>query len=99
MPKLTKAQFRKHVKAITIPDGYTAVWSEEQGFYNNSTHLVYTLVSPKIKIEFTQYGAGHTHYKDPAHGDFWFNFDRTGVEDSFYHLPMWANDEPKDLNA
>src|SRR5262245_57267386 len=97
--KMNKPQFKKHVAAITIPDGWTAEWAEHPTFDKGKTYLTYTLVSPKIKLEFTQYGDGHTHYLDPAHGNFWFNFDRTGVESSFYHAPMWTGDEPKDLNA
>lgn len=90
---ITNAKFAKHVKAITTPDGFTAEMIEETRF--KPVMQVYVLKNDTIEIKFDQSGCGHTRFKV---GEGWRTFDRLGVEDSFYHLPLWATHEIPPLN-
>lgn len=96
----SKAAFTKRMQSITIPDGFTAAMREEKDGWvkGQKTYLVYTLTKPDdTKIEFDQYGSGHTKFLTEKG---WRTFDRTGVEDSFYHLPFEHEKGKKiDLNA
>jgi len=89
MTNQTAAQFKKYMGALTVPKGFTfKVETEDHGFrgmknYKPMPLLHYTLESAGERIEFWQGGKGRTSY---LHNGFWANFDRTGVEDSFYHL-------------
>lgn len=57
---------------------------------------VFTLKSDTVEIKFDQTGGGHTSF---LHQDKWLCFDRRGIEDSFYHLPLWDGDDVPDVNA
>jgi hypothetical protein len=93
MNELTKEQFREHMAALTIPPGFTGVF-EQQSFGHQYNELVFVLSNNAgIEIRFDQSGCGHTRFKIDGRG--WLTFDRLGVEDSFYHLPMWQGDTNK----
>jgi hypothetical protein len=96
---ISKVKFNKHVKAIQIPEGFTATMETEQRGWNNHPipTLVYVVTNGDIEIRFDQTGAGHTLFNE---GGNQLSFDRLGVEDSFYHLPLWDGDSGEyDLNV
>lgn len=97
---ISKAKFEKHMKQLTqIPEGFTVSQETEQRGWRDHPMpvLVYVVKSETIEIRFDQTGSGHTLF---VNGDSKSTFDRLGVEDSFYHLPLWEGDpEPYDLNA
>src|SRR5262245_53616829 len=98
MKNLTKKQFAKHVKAITTPDGFTAdmnVVSDKNWRGKRIELMTYILATPTIRIEFDQSGCGHTHY---LYKGAWLCFDRIGVEDSFYHVPLYKQDKVPPLD-
>lgn len=97
MKKLTDKQFTKHVSIVKVPEGFTSEMTTVKSCWgpNEPTELVFVLKSDDVKIEFDQNGSGHTHFKT---GDGWLCFDRRGIEDSFYHLPLYEKDTVKDIN-
>ena len=98
---ISKAKFAKHVKSIVVPEGFTASTEVERWFGNaayNPQTQVFVLKSDTIELRFDQTGGGHTLFTDGKGHK--LCFDRRGVEDSFYHLPMWEGDDTVyDLNA
>lgn len=90
---ISKAKFTKHVKQIVVPQGFVA--SVEHDNYDDNS-LVFILKSDTIELRFDQSGGGHTRF---LRNDAWLCFDRRGIEDSFYHLPMWDGDDMPDVNA
>ncbi len=95
---ISKKDFRKRMKGLTIPKGFTSEMREEKDWGNvSTTHLIFVVKSDDIELRFDQSGSGHTDFKI---GDSTLTFDRLGVEDSFYHLPFGDWDKVKyDLNA
>ena len=88
MKQLTENQFRAHMKKLKIPLGFVGDFEEDQwGFGENATkYLKFVMLKPDdTKITFDQSGGGHTEFKVDSRG--WLTFDRTGVGDSFRHLP------------
>lgn len=98
MQQLTTEQFHAFVAGIKVPDGFTSEVQEGEPYSNGEPKpLVFVLTkADEIVIKFDQGGSGHTSYK--AAGA-WYTFDRRGVEDSFYHQPMFSTDKVKDPNA
>lgn len=98
MKELTEQQFRKHMKPVKVPEGFTVEWGESSwGFgANEHTYRHCTLKSATVEIKFDDNGSGHTRFKT---GESWLTFDRTGVEDSFYHRALFKGDRCDDLNA
>ncbi len=91
---ISKANFKKHVKSITLPEGFTSKF-ETENLWKDEKQEVFVIKADKIEMRFEQSGCGHTNF---LIGDTWCSFDRRGVEDSFYHLPMWDDDDTPDLN-
>ncbi len=91
---ISKAKFAKHIKQVTVPQGFVASM-EVEDLWKNCSQQVFVLKSDDIEIRFDQNGCGHTIY---SYGGRKYTFDRRGIEDSFYHLPLWGGDESYDLN-
>lgn len=98
-------KFEKRMKALRIPAGFQLVLEvEERGWKDHpEPTMVYVLKNNMMEIRFDQTGAGHTNFnfeEDEVGRRTWQTFDRRGVEDSFYHLPLWDGDKTKyNLNA
>jgi hypothetical protein len=90
---LTVAQFVVHTGVIKIPDGFTATMALDVN--HGVSQMVFTLASENVIIRFDQSGCGHTEYK---FGAGWRTFDRRGIEDSFYHLPLYPGHEIEPLD-
>ena len=90
--KESKTQFVKRMKSIVVPPGFTAEFTtEDWGWYKAEPMEVFVLTKPDdSELRFDQNGCGHTKFK---RGTGWMSFDRTGVEDSFYHHAMWKEDK------
>ncbi len=95
---MNKIDFCKHVAAIvTVPAGFTQTFRPLDYF---SVHdvLAWGVKDEKpqcfvlaneadgIELVFDPNGCGHTKFKV---GESWRTFDRRGIEDSFYHLPLY----------
>lgn len=90
---ISKTKFAKHIKSIVVPQGFVA--RIVHGEYEPA-ELVYHLKSDTIEIKLDQSGCGHTSF---LHKGNWLSFDRRGIEDSFYHLPMWDGGDVPDVNV
>lgn len=96
MKQLTEAEFRKHMEALTIPTGFIGEFKEDL-WGTNERYLKFVLSkTDDTTITFDQNGSGHTEFKVSQRG--WVTLDRRGVEDSFYHLPMFEKDKCPALN-
>ena len=91
---MNKPAFKKYMKQIAIPEGFTAnmITVKENG--NIPSTDIFIVKSDTVEIKFDQTGSGHTSFLHDGH---WLCFDRRGVEDSFYWMD-W-NDKPEDCNA
>lgn len=85
-------ELEKFVKTIVPPSGFTATWIEDD-FYRDPNYKNYVLTNEDAKIKFTfrPGGSGSTSFF--VYGRGWLTFDRHGVEDSFYYLPLWKGDK------
>lgn len=96
---ISKAKFAKHIKSITVPQGFVASMEDDR-WYGNPEYdphtQVFVLKSDSIELRFDQSGCGHTLF---THKGSQLCFDRRGIEDSFYHLPMLDGDDVPDVNA
>lgn len=97
---ISQLNFRKRMQKLIVPDDFTATMDvEDRGWKGNPMPiLVYVVKGNNIEIRFDQNGSGHTLF-DIQEGEFgqrtWRTFDLRGVEDSFYHLPLWDGDKTK----
>ena len=91
---MNKPAFKKYMKQIAIPEGFTSnmITVKENG--NIPSTDIFIVKSDTVEIKFDQTGSGHTSFLHDGH---WLCFDRRGVEDSFYWMD-W-NDKPEDCNA
>lgn len=88
-------RFHKRFEAIKIPDGFTGTFKPDTW---DPTHKdeVFSLKSADVELVFDEGGSGHTRF---LHKGAWLSFDRTGVEDSFYHVPLFKGHGVSDLNV
>jgi hypothetical protein len=83
--------FKKRMSKIKMPEGFTGTFGEEKWPPGNETYHHFELVKENdTKIKFDLSGCGHTSFMV---GDGWRSFDRTGVEDSFYHTKVYKGDD------
>jgi hypothetical protein len=94
---MTENNFRVHMSKLTVPQGFTGAFKEEPGWGRDAPNrMTFVLENHQdVKIVFDDYGGGHTSFKTPRG---WLSFDRRGVEDSFYHRPLFKGDKKRDLN-
>lgn len=97
---ISKKKFEAHVKTLQVPEGFTASWEKEVHGWGKGAETVHVFVvkSDTIELRFDQTGCGHTNFdmrEDQYGRQFWSTLDRRGVEDSFYHLPLYKGDKTK----
>lgn len=92
----SKTAFQKHVAKLTPPKGWSKETKEEPRHFGPMMVCTLTSGDGDIKIRFDQSGSGHTEYRA---GEKWMTFDRRGVEDSFYHLPLYEGMKVNPINA
>ena len=101
MKQMTEKQFRKHVAQVKLPAGFTAEFKTESWGQGSSSFVSYVITKQDDTIiTFTQHGSGHTEFKTDK--GTWLSFDRTGVEDSFYHYDTFSirgREKKYDLNV
>lgn len=94
--KETIKTFEKRMKTITVPEGFTASFGKDY-WQHGQNDPYFQLTKPddtEITFEYNG-GRGHTRFKTDKG---WLCFDRTGVEDSFYHRKLWDGDDEKNLD-
>lgn len=90
MKTMTEKQMRKHLATVIVPNGFTQVWDVEEP--------AMSLISSDIIIIFHARGDGTTRYLVEKDGNqWWSDFNRIGVESSFYHQSLFDEKLP-DLN-
>jgi hypothetical protein len=97
---ISNEEFHKRMKAVKVPEGFRMdLVIEERGWRNNPLSVrVYVITNDKVEVRFDQTGSGHTNWNmtENKHGQrTWSTFDRRGVEDSFYHLPLYDGDKTR----
>jgi hypothetical protein len=86
-------KFKLHMSKLDVPEGFSGEFRRDMP---ECLHTVnYLLKKEGVEIMFDITGSGHTRFK--ANGE-WYTFDRLGVEDSFYHLPMYKGQKVPSLN-
>lgn len=92
---ISQKALKEVVKGLQVPTGFTATMEKDDNqVWKQYSQLVYVLKSKdNIEIRIEQNGSGHVNFDG-------LTFDRLGVEDSFYFLPMWEGDKDVyDLNS
>ena len=91
---ISQKEFQKRMKKLKVPKGFQLdLEIESRGWKDHPIPtMVYVLKNDTVELRFDQTGSGHTIFKD---GDGQRTFDQRGVEDSFYHLPLWNGDRTR----
>lgn len=91
--------FMIRMKSIKVPEGFTAEFGEDTFGFGEKVEKYANFTLTKAgdtRIKFDQYGGGHTEFtKEPG---MWLCFDRTGVEDSFYHADLYGSKKEKEFD-
>jgi hypothetical protein len=94
-------EFQARMRKLKVPAGFQVDLEVDTSGWGEDT-MAYIVRNSMMEIRFDQSGCGHTNF-DLQEDDYgrrtWRTFDRRGVEDSFYHLPLWDSDKTRyDVN-
>jgi len=92
---MTLEEFKKHMSKLDVPEGFSGEFRGD--FREETDHPMQYILKKEdyVEIRFDINGSGHTSFRANGH---WYSFDRTGVEDSFYHLPLYKGQTVWGLN-
>jgi hypothetical protein len=89
-------RFKSFMSKMKLPEGFTGAFDADERYGGTVWHS-FIVKGPGVEFKFGQGGDGHTRFEVEGKG--WFSFDRTGVEDSFYWLPLFHGDDARGLEA